>query len=334
MMYQSIFFLLCLKWASIRVTSPPYTVYIHSFCWHSFIYYSLYNECHVVVPYMMKESVQVDVYSGSFLFLKIYFCLYCDILLCSFNNKKYFKKKIRFQTNYECALAQVYKHFCGVFFFFGIAFIWYCSLSKQRLSVLTVLIISLKWTHESHMRCCQRFTLLILLVVALQQNYWHHMFTRHTWLCLIHEHISPFDTAMTTHSLTHTHSDMHTYKKCFQMKETIWFTFELVVWAHHHDNSDFLPSSVHLPETANTLMCVYPVIVTTEAVCDVAVMWLLKWLGLLVTVGLILRAVQWSHTNTHIAHTHTLATFLLLLFQFMFILFQGILFRGFTFSSS
>lgn len=143
------------------------------------------------------------------------------------------------------------------------------------------------------------------------------MFTRHTWLCLFDEHISPFDTAMTTHSLTHTHSDMHTYKKCFQMKETIWFTFELVVWAHRHDNSDFLPSSVHLPETANTLihththahcwislpfwssMCVYPV-VTTEAVCDVAVMWLLKELGLLVAVGLILRAVQRSQTNTHI----------------------------------
>lgn len=65
------------------------------------------------------------------------------------------------------------------FFFFGIAFIWYCSLSKQRLSVLTVLIISLKWTHESHMRCCQHFTLLILLVVALQQNYWHHVHTSH-----------------------------------------------------------------------------------------------------------------------------------------------------------
>lgn len=192
-----------------HVTYHQYTVSIH-------ILYYVYTICEYIhIVYILVTFINLP-------FHYIMNVMQFPIWWKSEHNLMYIHvvimtKNIRFLTKCRCALNLVCKNFLVEFF-------RYCSqiknkifavrLTEQSQSVSTVLITRLKWTHESHMRCCKRFSVLVLLAVALQQIYWRHMFTRHMWLCLFdmqHTHFR-FVTLKWLHILSHKQTQTCTLK--------------------------------------------------------------------------------------------------------------------------
>ncbi len=119
--------------------------------------------------------------------------------------------------------------------------------------------------------------------------------TRHMWLCLFGKQTHTFplcDTEMITYSLTQQTQTMHTKIKKFHRKD------------NHHFHLNLLCIKSIVMTTATSFPPVLLWLQTlSRTVCAVAVMWLLKWLGVLVTLR------DWpqgcdKHTDPYQTHTY------------------------------